>query len=310
MTMSGSYGSGPADEPEAEATLLRAVELGVTFFDTADVYGNGHNETLVGRTLRPFRDRVVIATKFGNVRDAQGRPTGISGRPEYVKQACDESLMRLGVDVIDLYYQHRVDRNTPIEDTVGAMADLVKAGKVRHLGLSEAGAPTIRRAHAVHSITAVQSEYSLWTRDPEGDVLATCRELGIGFVPYSPLGRGFLTGTVQSPDELAADDRRRVHPRFKPENFGHNLQLVARLRALAAAKGCTLPQLAIAWVMAQGDTLVPIPGAKRRAHLEDNLGAVNVRLTPADLAALDAAAPRGVAAGSRYPEEGMRALNR
>lgn len=310
MTMSGSYGSGPADEPEAEATIRRAVELGVIFFDTADVYGNGHNETLVGRALRPLRDHVVIATKFGNVWGDTRATRRLDGRPEYVRQACEASLRRLGTDVIDLYYQHRVDPDTPIEETVGAMAELVTAGKVRYLGLSEASAPTIRRAHAVHPISALQSEYSLWTRDPEETVLATCRELGIGFVPYSPLGRGFLTGALRSPDDLAADDRRRVHPRFKPENFTRNLPLIERLRTVARDKGCTLPQLAIAWVVAQGNTIVPIPGAKRRVHLEENHGALSVRLTAADLAALDAAAPRGVAAGSRYPEEGMRALNR
>ncbi|MDR7419607.1 MAG: aldo/keto reductase [Armatimonadota bacterium] len=309
MNMSGSYGA-VRDEAESEATLLRALDLGVTFFDTADVYGNGHNETLVGRVLRPYRDRVIIGTKFGNVRDAQGRPAGISGRPEHVKRACDESLARLGVDVIDLYYQHRVDPNTPIEETVGAMADLVRAGKVRYLGLSEASAATIRRAHAVHPIAAVQSEYSLWTRDPEREVLPTCGELGIGFVPYSPLGRGFLTGTLRSPDELAPDDRRRVHPRFQGDNFRRNLQLVERLRVMAQTKGCTLPQLAIAWVMAHGETIVPIPGARTRPHLEENLGALEVRLTAEDVAALAELSPPGVAAGSRYPDEGMRALNR
>jgi aryl-alcohol dehydrogenase-like predicted oxidoreductase len=309
MNMSGSYGSA-RDEAESETTLLRALDLGVTFFDTADVYGNGHNETLVGRVLRPHRPRVVIATKFGNVRDAQGRPAGISGRPEYVKRACDESLTRLGIDTIDLYYQHRVDPDTPIEETVGAMAELVTAGKVRYLGLSEASAATIRRAHAVHPLAAVQSEYSLWTRDPEREVLPACRELGIGFVPYSPLGRGFLTGTLRSPDDLAADDRRRVHPRFQGDNFTRNLELVDRLRGMAQAKGCTLPQLAIAWVMAHGDTIVPIPGARRRPHLEENLGALDVHLTAADLAAIADLAPMGAAAGSRYPADGMRAVNR
>jgi aryl-alcohol dehydrogenase-like predicted oxidoreductase len=310
MTMSGMYGQASGDDAESAATIMRARELGVTFLDTADVYGNGHNETLVGKTIRPFRDEIVLATKFGNVRDAQGRPAGISGRPDYVRQACERSLSRLGVGVIDLYYQHRVDPDTPIEDTVGAMADLVRAGKVRYLGLSEAAAPTIRRAHAVHPITALQSEYSLWTRDPEQEVLATCRELGIGFVPYSPLGRGFLTGSLRSPEDLAADDSRRNHPRFQGENFTRNLRLVERLRGMAQAKGCTLPQLAIAWVLARGDDMVPIPGARRRAHLEDNLGALPLQLSAAELAELETIAPAGVAAGSRYPQGGMRAINR
>lgn len=310
MSMSGSYGYGVGDEAESIATIHRAYELGVAFFDTADAYGNGHNETLLGQAVRPFRREIVIATKFGHVPAREGRPAGISGKPDYVKQACEESLRRLGVDVIDLYYQHRVDPDTPIEDTVGAMVGLVEAGKVKYLGLSEASAATIRRGHAVHPITAVQSEYSLWTRDPEREVLKTCRELGIGFVPYSPLGRGFLTGTVQSPDDLAADDRRRIHPRFHPENFSSNLRLVDRLRAMAEAKGCSLPQLVIAWVLAQGDDIVPIPGARRRAHLEENLGALSVTLTKDDLAALDEIAPIGVAAGARYPADGMRAINR
>jgi aryl-alcohol dehydrogenase-like predicted oxidoreductase len=310
MTMSGMYGQASGDDAESAATIMRARELGVTFLDTADVYGNGHNETLVGKTIRPFRDEIVLATKFGNVRDALGRPAGINGRPDYVRQACDRSLSRLGVDVIDLYYQHRVDPDTPIEDTVGAMADLVRAGKVRYLGLSEAAAPTIRRAHTVHPITALQSEYSLWTRDPEQEVLATCRELGIGFVPYSPLGRGFLTGSLRSPEDLAADDSRRNHPRFQGENFTRNLRLIERLRGIAHAKGCTLPQLAIAWVLARGDDMVPIPGARRRAHLEDNLGALPLRLSAAELAELETIAPAGVASGSRYPEGGMRAVNR
>jgi aryl-alcohol dehydrogenase-like predicted oxidoreductase len=308
MGMSGVYG--PTDDAESVATIHRAFELGVTFFDTADVYGAGHNEELLGRALRPFRDRVVLATKFGNVWGTAGGAPTVNGRPEYVKQACDASLRRLGVEVIDLYYQHRVDPQTPIEDTVGAMADLVRAGKVRYLGLSEAGPGTIRRAHAVHPIAALQTEYSLWTRDPEGEILDTCRELGIGFVAYSPLGRGFLTGTLRSPEELAPDDRRRMHPRFAPENFARNLTLVERLREMAAAKGCTLAQLAIAWVLAQGKDIVAIPGARRRVHLEENLGALQVQLTTDDLAVLDRAAPRGVAAGTRYPEQWMQALNR
>jgi aryl-alcohol dehydrogenase-like predicted oxidoreductase len=310
MTMSGSYGQATGDDAESAATIARARELGMTFLDTADVYGNGHNETLVGKAIKPFRDEIFLATKFGGVRDAQGRPGGISGRPEYVRQACDRSLSRLGLEVIDLYYQHRVDADTPIEDTVGAMADLVRAGKVRYLGLSEASAATIRRAHAVHPITALQSEYSLWTRDPEQDVLATCRELGIGFVSYSPLGRGFLTGALRSPDDLEAEDARRNHPRFQGDNFTRNLRLVERLREMAQAKGCTLPQLAIGWVCAQGDDIVPIPGARRRAHLEDDLGALSVRFTAAELAELAEIAPAGVAAGTRYPEPGMRTINR
>jgi aryl-alcohol dehydrogenase-like predicted oxidoreductase len=308
MGMSSWYG--PADEAESTATIHRAYELGVTFFDTSDLYGNGHNEELLGRAVRPFGSQMIIATKFGNVRDAQGRPAGINGRPEYVRQACDASLRRLGVDTIDLYYQHRVDPDTPIEETVAAMAGLVAAGKVRYLGLSEAAAATIRRAHAVWPIAAVQSEYSLWTRDPEPEVLPTCRELGIGFVPYSPLGRGFLTGALGSLDELAAGDARRAHPRFQPGNFARNQPLLERLRAMAEHKGCTLPQLAIAWVLAQGEDLVPIPGAKRRAHLEENLGALEITLAPADLDALHEIAPPGVAAGTRYPESGMRAVNR
>jgi aryl-alcohol dehydrogenase-like predicted oxidoreductase len=307
MTMSRTYGSG--DDVESVATLHRAREFGVTFLDTADVYGFGHNEELIGRAVRAFRSELVIGTKFGNHWDAPGGPR-LSGRPEWVKEACDRSLRRLGIDAIDVYYQHRVDDQVPIEETVGAMADLVRAGKVRWLGLSEAGPATIRRAHAVHPITALQTEYSMWTRDPEGEVLATCRELGIGFVAYSPLGRGFLTGTIATPDDLPAEDRRRVHPRFRPENIEHNRRLVDRIREIALAKGCTLAQLAIAWVLAQGDDVIPIPGARRRAHLEDNLGALDVALSAADLAALDAIAPAGAAKGDRYPAEGMVTLNR
>jgi aryl-alcohol dehydrogenase-like predicted oxidoreductase len=307
MTMSRSYGS--SDDVESVATLHRARELGVTFIDTADVYGFGHNEELIGRAVRAFRSELVIGTKFGNQWDAPGGPR-LSGRPEWVKQACDNSLRRFGLDVIDVYYQHRVDDQVPIEDTVGAMADLVRAGKVRWLGLSEAGPATIRRAHKVHPITALQTEYSLWTRDPEGDVLATCRDLGIGFVAYSPLGRGFLTGTIATPDDLPTEDRRRVHPRFRPENIEHNRAIVDRVRQIARAKGCTLPQLAIAWVMAQGDDIIAIPGARRRDHLEDNLGALEVTLTDADLRALGEAVPAGAAKGDRYPEEGMVTLNR
>lgn len=307
MSMSSWYG--PADEDESIATIHRARDLGVTFLDTADAYGDGHNEQLVGKAVRGFRSEMIVATKFGSARDKDGKRY-INGRPEYVRQACDASLRRLGLDVIDLYYQHRVDPNVPIEETVGAMADLVRVGKVRYLGLSEAGPATIRRAHAVHPITALQTEYSLWTRDCEQQVLPTCRELGIGFVAYTPLGRGFLTGAVRSVDDLAVDDRRRAHPRFSPENLNRNLALVERLREMAQATGCTLPQLGLAWVLAQGPDVVPIPGAKRRRHLEENLGALDLVLTSADLAALDALMPPGVAAGPRYPENMMSSVNR
>src|SRR4051812_46440690 len=269
MGMSDFYGG--RDEVEAVATLHRALELGVTMLDTADMYGVGRNEELIGRAIKDRRQGVVLATKFGNVRAPDGKPLGINGRPDYVRSACEASLKRLGTDVIDLYYQHRVDPATPIEDTVGAMADLVKQGKVRFLGLSEAAAATIRRAHAVHPIAAVQTEYSLWTRDPEDEILPTVRELGVGFVAYSPLGRGFLTGRFQSLEELAPDDNRRNHPRWQGENFAKNLRLVDTVNALAKAKGCTPSQLALAWVMAQGDDVVPIPGTKRRKYLEDNL---------------------------------------
>ncbi len=307
MSMSSVYGK--ADEAESVATIEQAHDLGATFLDTADVYGDGHNEQLVGKAVRGFRGEMIIATKFGNARDKDGKHY-IDGRPEYVKQACDASLRRLGMDVIDLYYQHRVDPAIPIEETAGAMADLVRVGKVRHLGLSEAAPATIRRAHRVHPIAALQTEYSLWTRDCEHEVLATCRELKIGFVAYSPLGRGFLAGAVRTVDDLAADDRRRVHPRFSPDNVERNLRLVDRMREMAQAKGCTLPQLVLAWVLAQGSDIVPIPGAKRRAHLEENLRALEVELTPADLAAIDEIAPHGVAAGARYPEGAMKAVNR
>ncbi len=307
MSMSSVYG--PADESEAIGTIHRAHDLGATFLDTADVYGDGHNEQLVGKAVRGFRSEMVIATKFASARDKDGKRY-INGRPEYVKQACDASLQRLGMDVIDLYYQHRVDPTTPIEETVGAMADLVRVGKIRYLGLSEAAPATIRRAHRVHPIAALQTEYSLWTRDCEHEILATCRELRIGFVAYSPLGRGFLTGAVRSVDDLAADDRRRVHPRFSPDNVERNLKLVDHLRDIAKAKGCTLPQLALAWVLAQGPDIVPIPGAKRRVHLEENLRALDVVLTPADVAALNEIAPHGAAAGTRYPEDMMKSINR
>jgi aryl-alcohol dehydrogenase-like predicted oxidoreductase len=306
MGMSEFYGA--RDEAESVATLHRAVELGITFFDTSDVYGPHTNEMLVGRVLGPFREKVVIATKFGIVRDADGTRRGISGKPEYVRTACDASLKRLGIETIDLYYQHRVDPNTPIEETVGAMADLVKAGKVRYLGLSEAAPETIRRAHAVHPISALQTEYSLWSREPEDEILPTLRDLGIGFVPYSPLGRGFLTGQIKSPSDLEAGDWRLASPRFQGENFQKNLDLVAKIEQLAASKGCRASQLALAWVLAQGEDFSPIPGTKRRKYLEEN-AAAEIPLTAGDLAEIDAIAPKGVSAGERYDAAGMRALN-
>jgi len=306
MGMSEFYGA--RDDAESLRTLDRALELGIDFLDTADVYGPLANEELVGQALRGRRDRVVLATKFGNVRTPDGKFLGIDGRPEYVRGACDASLKRLGVDVIDLYYQHRVDPKTPIEDTVGAMAELVKAGKVRYLGLSEAAPATIRRAHAVHPISALQTEYSLWARDPEGELLATVRELGIGFVAYSPLGRGFLTGALASPAQFGGADRRNVLPRFQGENFTKNLALVARIRELAGARGVTPGQLALAWVLAQGDDIVPIPGTKRRKYLEENVAASAVKLTADDLRAIAAALPRDAAVGDRYPD--MSAVNR
>ncbi len=308
MGMSDFYGA--RDEAEAIATIHRAVELGVTMLDTADMYGVGRNEELVGRAIRDRRERVVLATKFGNVRAADGTPMGINGRPDYVRSACEASLRRLGVEMIDLYYQHRVDPETPIEDTVGAMAELVRAGKVRHLGLSEAAPATIRRAHAVHPIAALQTEYSLWSRDPEIEILPTVRELGIGFVPYSPLGRGFLTGQIKSPEDLEEGDWRRQTPRFQGANFQQNLDLVARIETIARRKGCAAGQLALAWVLAQGQDIVPIPGTKRRSYLEENVGALEVDLTLADLAEIDSVMPAGAAAGERYAEVGMRTLNR
>ncbi|WP_350449043.1 aldo/keto reductase [Paracidobacterium acidisoli] len=307
MGMSEFYG--PGDEAESIATLHRSIELGMTFLDTSDVYGPHTNEMLLGRALRGRRDEVTIATKFGIVRDADGTRHGISGRPEYVRAACDASFERLGIETIDLYYQHRVDPNTPIEETVGAMAELVKAGKVRYLGLSEAGPDTIRRAHAVHPISALQTEYSLWSRDPEEEILPVVRELGIGFVAYSPLGRGFLTGQIQSPGDLAADDWRLANPRFQGENFQKNLDLVAKIREIAERKGCTPSQLALAWVLAQGEEIVPIPGTKRRKYLEENAGAVTVQLTADDLKEIEAIAPKGAVAGERYDAGGMRAVN-
>ena len=297
------------DDAESLATMDRALELGIDFLDTADVYGPHTNEELVGRALKGRRSRVVLATKFGNVRDAKGGWIGVNGTPEYVRAACDASLRRLGVDHIDLYYQHRVDRNTPIEDTVGAMADLVRAGKVRYLGLSEAAPATVRRACRVHPIAALQTEYSLWSRDPEDGLLATCRELGVGFVAYSPLGRGFLTGRFTKFEDLPEDDYRRRHPRFQGENFEKNLELVRRVEAIATAKGCTPAQLALAWVLAQGDTIVPIPGTKRRTYLEENAGAMNVRLSRQELDQIIQAAPAARVSGARYAEAALRNVN-
>ncbi len=308
MGMTEFYGKG--DDAESIAVIHRALELGVTLLDTSDMYGPHTNEVLVGKAIKGKRDRVVVATKFGIQRGAEPTQRSINGRPEYVKAACDASLERLGVDHIDLYYQHRVDPNTPIEETVGAMADLVKAGKVRYLGMSEAAPETIRRACKVHPITALQTEYSLWTRDPEDEILATCRELGVGFVAYSPLGRGFLTGQIKRFDDLAPDDFRRYSPRFQGDNFGKNLQLVDRVTQLAKQKACTPGQLALAWVLAQGGDIVPIPGTKRRAYLEENLLAEKVTLTAQDLATIAELAPKGVAAGERYPAHAMPSVNR
>jgi aryl-alcohol dehydrogenase-like predicted oxidoreductase len=298
MGMSQSYG--PADERQSLATIHRALDLGVTFLDTADMYGPFTNERLVGRALAARRKEVVLATKFGNQRRPDGSWVGINGRPDYVHQACDASLQRLGVDHIDLYYQHRVDRSVPVEETWGAMAELVQAGKVRFLGISEAAPATLRRANAVHPVTALQSEYSLFTRDPEGELLECVRQLGVGFVAYSPLGRGFLTGTVTSADGFTENDFRRTAPRFQAENFDRNLEVVERVRRLAEDKGVTAGQLAIAWVLAQGDDVVPIPGTKRVAYLEENVAALRLRLDREDLEAIDRVAPRGVAAGERY----------
>ena len=307
MGMSQSYG--PGDERESVATVHRALELGITFLDTADVYGPFTNERLVGRAIAGRRDEVVLATKFGNERREDGSFVRVNGEPEYVRRACDASLERLGVDHIDLYYQHRVDTTVPVEDTWGAMAELVAAGKVRHLGISEAAPATVRRAHAVHPVSAGQYEWSLFSRDLEDEVLGTLRELGVGVVAYSPLGRGFLSGRITSPDDFGDDDFRRGHPRFTGENFDRNLELVERVRELAAAKGVSPSQLAIAWVLAQGDDVVPIPGTKRRQYLEENVGAVEVELTPGDLAAIEEVTPRGSVAGPRYGPEHMARVN-
>lgn len=306
MGMSEFYSG--RDETEAIATLHRALDLGVTFLDTADMYGPHTNEQLVGKALKGHRDQAVLATKFGILRTPDGGFGGVNGKPDYVHQACEASLQRLGVDVIDLYYLHRVDPSVPIEDTVGAMAELVQQGKVRYIGLSEAAPTTIRRGHAVHPITALQTEYSLWSRDPEDDILPTVRELGIGFVAYSPLGRGFLSGAIQSLEDLAEDDYRRHSPRFQGANFAKNLAIVEQVKTIAQEKGVTASQLAIAWLLAQGEDIVPIPGTKRRQYLEENALATDIELTSADLERIEAVAPQGFAAGDRYPD--MSTVNR
>ncbi|PYV76033.1 MAG: aldo/keto reductase [Acidobacteria bacterium] len=308
MSMSEFYG--PGDDTESIATIHRAIELGVTFFDTADVYGPFKNEELVGRAIKGKREKLIIATKFGIVRDpADPKARGVNGKPDYIRKSCESSLRRLGTDYIDLYYQHRVDPNTPIEETVGGLAELVKEGKIRHIGLSEASVKTTRRAAKVHAITALQTEYSLWSRDPEDEILATCRELGIGFVAYSPLGRGFLTGQIKRFEDLAPDDFRRGVDRFQGENFQKNVDLVTKVEDIAKQKGCTAPQLALAWVLAQGDDIVPIPGTRRRTRLEENLKSLDVQLSGEDLRQIEETFPRGIVSGERYSEQMMKLID-